>query len=93
MDALFESPALHGEQVAIGMIVSTFLQKGNHIKLKNFFQEVGLPKDPRELGISLEQMAEAITYAPQTRPNRYTILEHEKVNRKSAERIVGEIWG
>ena len=30
----------------------------------------------RDLGLTDEQFAEAVAYAPQTRPDRYTILEH-----------------
>ena len=36
----------------------------------------GLPRSPRELGLSAEQFAEAVHYAARTRPGRYTLLEH-----------------
>ncbi len=32
--------------------------------------------DRAEIGLTPEQFAQAVTYAPRTRPDRYTILEH-----------------
>ena len=36
----------------------------------------GLPTRPADLGLTEPQFAEAIAYAPRTRPGRFTILEH-----------------
>ena len=36
----------------------------------------GLPVLPGEIGFSEEEFVAAVEYAPQTRPGRYTILEH-----------------
>ncbi len=36
----------------------------------------GLPRTPADLGLTEEQFAQAAHYAPRTRPDRYTILEH-----------------
>ena len=36
----------------------------------------GLPRTPRELGLTEEQFSEAVVHAPATRPDRFTILEH-----------------
>jgi glycerol-1-phosphate dehydrogenase [NAD(P)+] len=36
----------------------------------------GLPVTPGEIGFSDEEFVKAVQYAPQTRPGRYTILEH-----------------
>ena len=36
----------------------------------------GLPVLPAEIGFSADEFVEAVEYAPQTRPGRYTILEH-----------------
>ena len=35
-----------------------------------------LPRLPVDLGLTDEQFAQAVAHAPQTRPDRYTILEH-----------------
>ena len=36
----------------------------------------GLPRVPADLGLTNEQFTDAVAYAPRTRPDRYTILEH-----------------
>ena len=36
----------------------------------------GLPIQPGDLGLDIEEFVQAVQYAPQTRPGRYTILEH-----------------
>jgi glycerol-1-phosphate dehydrogenase [NAD(P)+] len=48
----------------------------------------GLPRLPRELGLSDEQFAAAVHYAPGTRPDRYTILEHLDLNEEEVRERV-----
>lgn len=36
----------------------------------------GLPVLPEEIGFTPEEFVRAVEYAPQTRPGRFTILEH-----------------
>ena len=36
----------------------------------------GLPRLPAEVGLTDDQFVEAVQFAPRTRPDRYTILEH-----------------
>ena len=36
----------------------------------------GLPRTPADLGLSDEQWVQAVLRAPDTRPDRFTILEH-----------------
>ncbi len=38
---------------------------------------------PEEIGFSLDEFVAAVEYAPQTRPGRFTILEH--LNLSAAE--------
>lgn len=93
IDALFDSPALHGEQVALGILVSLYLQGGDYKAMKKFFGQVGLPVHPKDINITTQQMIEAICYAPKTRPDRYTILEKRNVRKKLASETARELWG
>lgn len=43
----------------------------------------GLPTAPEEIGFSADEFVAAVEYAPQTRPGRFTILEH--LNLSAAE--------
>lgn len=36
----------------------------------------GLPVLPDEIGFTTEEFVRVVAYAPETRPGRYTILEH-----------------
>jgi glycerol-1-phosphate dehydrogenase [NAD(P)+] len=36
----------------------------------------GLPRVPSEIGLSSEQFAAAVDFAPAIRPGRFTVLEH-----------------
>ncbi|PVE12644.1 iron-containing alcohol dehydrogenase family protein [Streptomyces scopuliridis] len=70
--------ALHGEQVGIGAAFAMHL-RGAHEE-SHLFTEVlhrhGLPVLPEEIGFTVGEFVRAVAYAPQTRPGRFTILEH-----------------
>ncbi len=50
----------------------------------------GLPRIPADLGLSEDQFAQAVAYAPATRPDRYTILEHLALGEDEVRRRVAE---
>jgi glycerol-1-phosphate dehydrogenase [NAD(P)+] len=67
--------ALHGEQVALGCLVSAAAHDSPLLDtLHVLFARLGLPRRPADLGIDDELMREAILRAPATRPDRHTIL-------------------
>lgn len=77
--------ALHGEQVGIGAAFAMHLRGAT--EQSGLFAEVlrrhGLPVLPEEMGFSVDEFVAAVEYAPQTRPGRFTILEH--LNLSAAE--------
>ncbi|HEX5594837.1 MAG TPA: iron-containing alcohol dehydrogenase family protein [Micromonosporaceae bacterium] len=78
VDRLYPGTASHGEQVGLGALFCTYL-RGDLLRfqqLANCLHRHGLPITPAELGLSDEQFVEVVEYAPRTRPDRYTILEH-----------------
>jgi glycerol-1-phosphate dehydrogenase [NAD(P)+] len=66
----------HGEQVGLGALFCTFLRGAATGPLRDTLRRHGLPVTPEGLGLDAEQFARAVERAPQTRPGRYTILEH-----------------
>lgn len=77
--------ALHGEQVGIGAAFAMHL-RGAAEQAGLFVQVLrghGLPVLPEEIGFSVDEFVAAVDYAPQTRPGRFTILEH--LNLSAAE--------
>jgi glycerol-1-phosphate dehydrogenase [NAD(P)+] len=78
LDLLHPGLASHGEQVGLGSLFCTFLREdeSGFRDLRATLARHGLARTPSELGLSDEDFAEAVTRAPSTRPDRYTILEH-----------------
>ncbi len=78
VDQLFPGTANHGELAGVGALFATFL-RGDEARLEEMLaclHRHGLPTSPGELGLSAEQFALAVAAAPQTRPDRFTVLEH-----------------
>ena len=78
LDVLFPGSGNHGELAGVGALFAFFLQDDEyHARLvDSCLRRHGLPRLPGDLGLSVEQFAEAVALAPSTRPDRYTILEH-----------------
>jgi glycerol-1-phosphate dehydrogenase [NAD(P)+] len=79
LDILYPArSAQHGEQVGLGAAFATFLR--GDLDLSGEMAEVlhrhGLPVTAGQIGFSDEEFVAAVHYAPQTRPGRFTILEH-----------------
>ncbi|WP_405997419.1 iron-containing alcohol dehydrogenase family protein [Streptomyces sp. NBC_00829] len=78
-DLLFpQRAASHGEQVGLGAAFAMHL-RGAHDQSALFAEVLrrhGLPVLPEEIGFSVDEFVRAVAYAPQTRPGRFTILEH-----------------
>ncbi|WP_030912163.1 iron-containing alcohol dehydrogenase family protein [Streptomyces sp. NRRL F-5126] len=70
--------ALHGEQVGMGAAFAMHL-RGAREEAQAFARVLGrhgLPVLPEEIGFTVDEFVRAVEYAPQTRPGRFTILEH-----------------
>ena len=70
--------AQHGELVGLGAAFATHL-RGDPAATGALVEALarhGLPVHPTDLGLDIEEFVQAVQYAPQTRPGRYTILEH-----------------
>lgn len=78
-DLLFpKRAASHGEQCGLGAAFAMHLRGA--VEQSGLFADVlrrhGLPVLPGEIGFSVDEFVQAVEYAPQTRPGRFTILEH-----------------
>lgn len=84
------SNALHGKQVALCTIISTYLQEGDWNKIRKILVSAGLPTAASDLAIEKDKMIEALVAAKNVR-NRYTVLNKYKLNKKSAEKILKKV--
>jgi glycerol-1-phosphate dehydrogenase [NAD(P)+] len=91
LDELFPGRASHGEQVAVGALFGCFLREdANLASIDACLRRHGVPRLPRDLGVTEEEFCAAIALAPATRPDRYTILEHLNMSDGEARRRVRE---
>ncbi len=70
--------ASHGEQCGLGAAFAMHL-RGAHEEsayMAEVLRRHGLPVLPEEIGFTADEFVRVVEYAPQTRPGRYTILEH-----------------
>lgn len=78
-DLLFpKRAASHGEQCGLGAAFATFLRGDREMALLmvEVLRRHGLPVLPHEIGFDEDEFVKVVEYAPETRPGRYTILEH-----------------
>ena len=86
--------AMHGEQVALGCLVSAAAHGSPlHGTLRRLFATLGLPCKPSDLDLSGELMAEALRAAPGTRPERYTILSEVDLSGAGAGELLERAFG
>ncbi|MGW1050581.1 iron-containing alcohol dehydrogenase family protein [Streptomyces sp. NPDC001118] len=78
-DLLFpKRAAAHGEQCGLGAAFAMYL-RGAHEEAAHTAEVLrrhGLPVLPEEIGFTVDEFVRAVEFAPETRPGRYTILEH-----------------
>ncbi len=80
LDYLGYGSGTHGEQVAIGTIIMEYLHekyygKGDWQKIKDSLEKVNAPTKAKEIGLTKDQVLEALMYAKKIRKKRFTILE------------------
>jgi len=94
MDRLFGGPGLHGEQVALAAIFTTYLQSNSHREVMlSFMRKLGLPTHPEDIGLSFADFARCVTEAPSTRPVRFSILEERAPSGPPLLGLLAEAFG
>ncbi|NPA24124.1 MAG: iron-containing alcohol dehydrogenase [Crenarchaeota archaeon] len=81
-------PPLHGEVVALGALMMSYLHGLKWRKLRNIMRTLGLPVTARELGLDRDIIVEALLLAHRIRPDRYTILGSDGLTRRAAEQLI-----
>jgi glycerol-1-phosphate dehydrogenase [NAD(P)+] len=93
-DALGERAAMHGEQVALGTLVSAAAH-GSPLRetLTDTYQRLGLPQRPADLEMTDDDLRQAVQAAAATRPNRYTILSERELSDASVSDLLEQAFG
>ena len=87
LDLIVEKPALHGEQCGVGSIMMARLHGLNWEAIRESLKTIGAPVNAQELGISRDEIIEALLMAQSIRPDRYTILSKHKLDKNRATEL------
>jgi glycerol-1-phosphate dehydrogenase [NAD(P)+] len=93
-DTLFPGTGSHGELAGLGALFCTFLRgdERRFAQMADCLARHRLPRTPADVGLTAAEFAEVVAFAPRTRPDRYTILEHlamtpDETSRKLADYV------
>ena len=84
VDYLQPGIGLHGEKCGIGAILIAKLQGQDWKKIIQMLKNVGAPTKAKEIGLSPQILAKALSIAQSLRPERYTILSETKISEEKA---------
>src|SRR6266550_212662 len=87
LDRIAKKPALHGEQCGVGTIMMMYLHSGNWQEVRDALLAIGAPTTARALGVTDDEIVQALTHAHEINKERYTILGDEGLTLEAAERL------
>lgn len=90
VDQLYPGTSNHGELAGVGALFATYLRGDATLlgELRRCLTRHGLATTPEALGLTEQQFVAAVLAAPQTRPDRYTVLEHLALDEAGAAAAV-----
>lgn len=84
LDRIAPGVGLHGEKCGIGAIMMSRLHGQDWKRIAGALRDVGAPTTAGEIGLTREQVVEALMAAQQLRPGRYTILREKEMTKRRA---------
>lgn len=95
IDYLGYGNGTHGEQVSLGTIVMEYLHerhygKGDWERVKYSLEKVHAPTTAKEIGLTKEQVLEALILAKKLRKKRFTILEAVNPTKEEFELVLNK---
>lgn len=84
LDKIAPGRGLHGEKCGIGSIMMAKLQGQDWKKIMKTLKDVGAPTSAKQVGLSEEEIVNALIIAQELRPERYTILKEIEMTEKKA---------
>lgn len=93
LDYYCGAKALHGEQVALGILIVEYLQGRHHStdSLRRYFDQLWLPTHYAELGYTKDEMRRAIRMAPAMR-DRYTVLNEYAWTDRQIDQLLDDVF-
>ncbi len=87
LDLKHPGRALHGEQCGVGSILTMYLHGGDWKRIRDVLSTIGAPTTAAELGVSAEDVIDALAHAHEIRSDRFTILGDNGISEEVAERV------
>lgn len=87
LEMISRNPPLHGEAVGVGTILMSYLYGKDWVRIRRLLKEAGAPVNAKELGVTDDEIIEALVKAASIRPERYTILGERGLTRDAAEEL------
>lgn len=82
---------LHGERVGLGTIMMAKLQGLDYEKIIEALESLGAPTKASQVNIDENDVVQALVIAQSLRPERYTILSKNKLDRKTAYELAKDV--
>lgn len=87
LDKIAPGKGLHGEKCGLGAIMIAKLQGQNWKEIVKTLKDVGAPTTAKQIGVTPEQVVDALMIAQDLRPERYTILKEIDMTERRAKNL------
>src|SRR5256714_9870456 len=87
LDRIAKKPGLHGEQCGVGTIMTMYLHSANWQEVRDALLAIGAPTTARALGVTDDEVVQALVHAHEVNKDRYTILGDEGLTLEAAWRL------
>jgi len=84
LDKIAPGKGLHGEKCGLGSILIAKLQGQDWKKIVRTLKDLGAPTTAKQIGLTDEQIIDALVIAQDLRPERYTILKEIEMTERKA---------
>ncbi|MGY5148446.1 MAG: sn-glycerol-1-phosphate dehydrogenase [Candidatus Nitrosopumilus sp. bin_68KS] len=84
LDKIAPGKGLHGEKCGLGSILISKLQGQDWKKIAKTLKDLGAPTTAKQIGVSEDQIIDALVIAQDLRPERYTILKEVEMTERKA---------
>jgi len=91
LETIAPGRGLHGEKCGIGTILIARLHGLDWARISDALKTIGAPVRASDLGLSADQVADAVRLAPSIRPERYTILHKLRLSYEEALKLAREV--
>ncbi|KAF6248069.1 glycerol-1-phosphate dehydrogenase [Nitrosopumilus sp. b3] len=84
LDKIAPGKGLHGEKCGLGSILISKLQGQDWKKIVKTLKDLGAPTTAKQIGLTEDQIIDALVIAQDLRPERYTILKEIEMTERKA---------